>query len=370
LREHGDGAVGEGDAGAAEAGFEIEVGAGADVFGDVGDVDLEFVAAIGALGDEDGVVEVFGGFAVDGNDGEVAEVAAAVGFFGVEMGDGAGLGEDVFREGVRQLVLADHHFDVNAEVVGIAEDFDDAANCRAGRCGPTGDLDVDDEAFQTVVSVCGCGFAAEDAMGSSGLVGRRQFLTGRNEDGLGHAFVEGDDVVAQGAIVACVVKDADDRRVVALKDTDDAALAAAVGFGRLDFDEDLVALHGAVDLVGRNEDIFSTGSLAGVRRGGSSIRSDEAEAVAMQIEPPGGEIVAGAAGTDWAGNAPVLFVELDEGAASGEAGQMFEEQAPLAPAGQAEFADKLLVSGLAAGGSGDARHQVTIGHRSRPMGLD
>ena len=76
-REHGDGAVGEVDGGAAEAGFEVERGAGADVVADVGDVDLEFEVAVGEGLDEDGVVEVAGGFAVDGDDGEVAEVAAA-----------------------------------------------------------------------------------------------------------------------------------------------------------------------------------------------------------------------------------------------------------------------------------------------------
>ena len=43
LRQHGDGAIGKVDAGAAEAGFEVECGAGADVFGHVGDVDLELV---------------------------------------------------------------------------------------------------------------------------------------------------------------------------------------------------------------------------------------------------------------------------------------------------------------------------------------
>ena len=49
LGQHGDGAIGKVDAGAAQARFEIEVGARADILGDVGDVDLELVAAVGAL---------------------------------------------------------------------------------------------------------------------------------------------------------------------------------------------------------------------------------------------------------------------------------------------------------------------------------
>ena len=75
LREHGDGAVGEVDGVAAQAGFEIERRAGRDVLRDVGDVDLQFVT-VGSLFDEDGVVEVLGGLAVDGDDGKIAEVAA------------------------------------------------------------------------------------------------------------------------------------------------------------------------------------------------------------------------------------------------------------------------------------------------------
>ena len=77
-----------------------------------------------------------------------------------------------------------------------------------------------------------------------------------------------------------VVKDADDGGVAALKHADNAALAAAIGLGRLDFNQYLIALHGAVDLVGRNEDIFTPERLAG-------IGADKAEAVAMEIEPAG-----------------------------------------------------------------------------------
>ena len=80
--EHGDGAVGEVDGGAAEAGFEVERGAGADVVADVGDVDLELGVAVGQRRNEDGVVEVAGGLAVDGDDGEAAEVFAAGEFTG------------------------------------------------------------------------------------------------------------------------------------------------------------------------------------------------------------------------------------------------------------------------------------------------
>jgi len=123
-RQHGDGAVGEVDAGTAQAGFLIERGVGCDVLGDIGDVDLQFEIVVGQLADQDCVVEVAGGFTVDGDDGESAEVAAAVEFAG---GDG---GWNLLRffqsrggEMVREMKFADDDFDVNAEVVFAAEDL-------------------------------------------------------------------------------------------------------------------------------------------------------------------------------------------------------------------------------------------------------
>ncbi len=127
-RQHGDGAVGEVDAGAAEAGFLIERAVGRDVLGDVGDVDLEFEIVVGEDADEDGVVEVAGGFSVDGDDGERAEVAAVAEFVAGDCGG------DLLRffergggEMVREVEFADDDFYVDAEVVFAAEDFDDSA---------------------------------------------------------------------------------------------------------------------------------------------------------------------------------------------------------------------------------------------------
>ena len=68
----------------------------------------------------------------------------------VEMGDGARFGQHIFGKDARQLVLADHHLDVDAEVVGRPEDLDDAADGRTRGRGPTGDLDIDDEAFKAL----------------------------------------------------------------------------------------------------------------------------------------------------------------------------------------------------------------------------
>ncbi len=94
--QHGDGAVREINAGAADLGLAVDVHAGADVVSDVGDVDLEFVVSIGEFADEDGIVKIARGFAIDGDDGQVAEIAAARQFGGrnVADGNGAGFGDD------------------------------------------------------------------------------------------------------------------------------------------------------------------------------------------------------------------------------------------------------------------------------------
>ena len=105
---------------------------------------------------------------------------------------------------------------------------------------------------------------------------------------LRHPLVEGNDGVSGRAIRPRIVKNADYRRVAPLQHAHNTAHAAAIGLGRLDFYEHLVALHRAVDLVGRDEDVVVANRLFGVR-------AHKAVAVAMQIEPPGGQIVARAA---------------------------------------------------------------------------
>ena len=101
-----------------------------------------------------------------------------------------------------------------------------------------------------------------------------------DEDGLGHALVEGGDVVEFGGAVGLeitvisrrtaaggfgVVEDADDGGVAAGEDAEDAAgtsgLAVSSGPAGGGFvDEDFVALHGSVELVGRDEEVvFAAG---------------------------------------------------------------------------------------------------------------
>jgi hypothetical protein len=276
------------------------------------------------------------------------------------------------RKDARELVLADHHLHVDAEVAGVAEHFDDAAVWRPGRRGPAGDFDVDDDAFEIVPGkLLRARFGAEHAMWRFILVAGSDFRSFGNEDGLRHPIIKGDDVIDGFASRGCVfrplrgepvlrravVERPDHSGVAAFDDAGDAAEAAAVGAGRSEFHQYLVALHGAVDLAGRDKDIVLTTGLA-------SKGTHKAVAVAVQVEAAGEEVVA-RAGCGGARDAPHFPIELDEFAASGEAGQLFEQQAPLAPAAQAEFPDQLLEPGFGAGGAGDARDQFAIGHESR-----
>jgi hypothetical protein len=48
------------------------------------------------------------------------------------------------------MVLADHDLDIDAEVVRVAEDFENAAAGLSVEGGPVSDLDIHDQVFQVV----------------------------------------------------------------------------------------------------------------------------------------------------------------------------------------------------------------------------
>ena len=84
---------------------------------------------------------------------------------------------------------------------------------------------------------------------------------------------------------ACVVEDTDDGGVAAGEDSGYAAGAAAFAVAWGFVDEDFVALHGAVDLVGWDEEVvFAVGAAVG---------SDEGVSVAVHVDASGYEAVSG-----------------------------------------------------------------------------
>ena len=261
----------------------------------------------------------------------------------VEVRDGAGFGEHALRKDARQLVLANHHLHVDAKIIRGPEDFDNAADGGTRGRGPTSDLDIDDQAVDTRWALRAFRFwtreclATEDAMRRGRRGGWRDLLAGRDDNGLRHALVEGkDDVLILAATGICAMKCSNDGWVAALENPCNAARDAPVGFGRVDLDQNLVALHGAAHLTGRYENVVG---FRCTLRGRLAIRAHESVAVAVQIETAGEQFTAGARARRGVGKAPELAIELHKLAAQGEAGQLLEEKPALAAATKAQFAD-------------------------------
>ncbi len=226
-------------------------------------------------------------------------------------------------EAVRQVELADHDFDIDAEIVFVAEDFDDTAARIAGGGRPVSDFDFDDHAFEVSEVVTG-GFRAEDAI--SGLfAGRFLSLRSRLNEWwvewitrippsrqirarrMGHPFflvlflatgplqAVGDhdllsDLLVDGSHVIvsrAVMEGANHGGITAGEHAQDAAFGAAVVLLAAEFYQHLVAVHGRAYGVRRNEDIAFQGAALG------GVRNDEAVAVAMHAEAAGDEVLAG-----------------------------------------------------------------------------
>ena len=98
-RKHGNDAVDEVDTVGAPAGFLIQGGAGADVVGDIGDMDADLGVAPGELAQGNGVVEIAGGIGIDGDDEVAAQVLTVGGLVGkFDSREGRGLGDRLGRE--------------------------------------------------------------------------------------------------------------------------------------------------------------------------------------------------------------------------------------------------------------------------------
>ena len=196
-------------------------------------------------------------------------------------------------------------------------------------------------------------------MRCSSLVALRQFLTGGDQNGLRHALVKGHDGMALAAIRTGIVKDANDGGIAPLQNSHDAAETTTVGLWRFDLDEDLIALHGAVDLARWNEDIFLANRLMG-------IGTDKTITVAMQVESASSQILTRAIRRGKGlGNAPVLPIELYHLTAHREASQVLKQQPTFSSASKAQFANQLLISCLLSGRASDARQKFFIRHSSR-----
>jgi hypothetical protein len=164
------------------------------------------------------------------------------------------------------------------------------------------------------------------------------------------------------------VEDAYDGRIAALEDAGYSSGAAAFAVARGFVDEDLVALHSSVELVGRDEEVFLTFLASG--------RPDEGITIAVQVDASGDEALARGMALDGCvirsrrssglcrdrgGETPVVGVDLDQGSAGGDACELLEEEAALSSSAEAEFANELLIACALAGGAFDEPDELAIG---------
>ena len=146
--QHGHRAVGKINRGAAQARFPVESRGGANIMRDVRDVHLKMPAVRSAF-DVNGVIEIARGFPVDRYNRQLPKILASR---ALSLADGFGAKlrflEDIAREQMRQVMLADDDFGVHTEFARSAENFDDAAARRGAASWIARQLDVDHRAVE------------------------------------------------------------------------------------------------------------------------------------------------------------------------------------------------------------------------------
>ena len=274
LGEHGEDAVGEVDARAARAGFQVERAPGGHVVRHVGHRDRQAEARAERL-DQHGVVEVARVLAVDGDDREAAEVEAAGGGRGRHARRHAARGGGhLGREVAGQVVGGDHRLGLDPGVGGGTQDGGDARLGLGGEAGP-----------------------ADQVRNHHVAVGGAAVRAARHDDGHGDALLLRDDHGGGPT----PPQHADHPARAALEHPGDAPLGAPAALEALDAHQHPVAVHRGTDARGRHVDVLLlrvVGHAEGVARG---VRLETA---GHEIEPGGqGEAISlgahqGAAGLE------------------------------------------------------------------------
>ena len=247
---------------------------------------LQLEIAAGERADEDGIVEIARRFAVDGDDREIAEIAPGAQIvFGDLRRRGFRCRDDFFRKFVRQMMLANDDFDVDADVAGTAENFDHAAHGREAAAREARDFGVHDGAIEFGKAQAAIGRRLLRLGAELGAQLGSKFVARRDQDFMLEAHIVRQDVIA----VRAVAEEADDGRMLARDDLHDAAFGASIGAAADDAAEDAVAVHRVAEAIAADEEIA-------VDAGDRMIRDEEGVAVAMRDDAAGDEIgIAGAA---------------------------------------------------------------------------
>src|ERR1700687_3011301 len=257
LRQHRNGAIGEVNGGSAETSLPVESALRSNVVRYIGDVDLQMPAAIRAF-DVDGVVEIACGLSIDGDDRQVAEIFAAC---ALDLIDGLRATlcfiQNFGGERMREMMLADDDLGINAELAGTPENLADAGGGRCASVRITQQLHVHDGSVQFIQprdaprSDAGFIRAAEaQLLPQPG----GQFVAARNL----HLVLDSNIVRQDHILLSAVAKKTDDSRMRAAQDSNDAAfgtLRAGNAAQTLNLCQNVVAVHGVLNAVARNENI-------------------------------------------------------------------------------------------------------------------
>ena len=148
-----------------------------------------------------------------------------------------------------QVMFANDDLDIDAEIVGVAQDFDHAAHRRRAPLGVFEKFDVDHHAVQLGDAFhFGRGHADAIVRGSGG---GREFHAVGNIDPLLYAVVGGHHVTA----AAADFEFADHGGVGALQHLDDVTIGAAAGLDAGDADDHAVAVHRLFGVFRRDENV-------------------------------------------------------------------------------------------------------------------
>src|SRR5882762_11620835 len=256
FRKHRHGAIREVNGGAAETRLPVESVLRSNVVRYIGDVNLQVPAAIGAMLYVDGDVEIARGLSIDGDDRQVAEILAAR-TLGFTHGLRATLRfiQNFAGEYMREMMLADDDFGVNAEIAGTPENLDDPAGRGCASLRITQQLHVYDGPVQFIqpgdAPHSNAGFirAAEAQLLPQPW---RQFFAAGNH----HLVLDSNIVRQHHILLRAVAKQTDHRGMRPAKDSNDAAfrtLRAGDAAPTLNLCQYVVAVHGVLDAVARDE---------------------------------------------------------------------------------------------------------------------
>ena len=200
---------------------------------------------------------------------------------------------------VWQVKLADRNFDVDTEVVLVAEDFNDASARILRGSRPVGDFDVDGYALEIVPFGAVRSFVAKHSVDGF-MVFLLSFLSARCGFGFRILHSSRDHDVHRdlavnwlhGIVAVAVMKNPDDGRMRAHHRSHDAAFGAAIRTCGDDVDQHAVTVHGIADRMRRDEDISYQARLKRSTQR-ACVRNDKAEAVAVHGEASDDQILVG-----------------------------------------------------------------------------